>query len=152
MLKAKGRFCRSAAVEAEAAESFEECAARAAIPDYRRWHRADDRCDADGDETPFFASVLPYENTIICQDTPGTSTTFKNVHENMHAGWGGVRRRHELRDAWRRFFAAEADVMICPTFSRAAYPHTGDDGAFWPFWRNTGRTLVRKRNGFPFKS
>ena len=144
MLKAKGRFCRSAAVEAEAAESFEECAARAAIPDYRRWHRADDRCDADGDETPFFASVLPYENAIICQDTPGTSTTFMRGR--------GFRRRHELRDAWRRFFATEVDVMICPTFSRAAYPHTGDDGAFWPFWRNTGRTLVRKRNGFPFKS
>ena len=88
MLKTKGRFCRSAAVEAEAAESFEECAARAAIPDYRRWHRADDRCVADGDETPFFASVLPYENAIICQDTPGTSTTFKNVHENLHAGAG----------------------------------------------------------------
>jgi hypothetical protein len=43
-------------VEAEAAESFEECAARAAVPEYRRWHRADDR-------------------------------------------------RHELRDAWRKFFA-----------------------------------------------
>ena len=31
--------------------------------------------------------------------------------------------------------------MICPAFSRAAYPHTGDDGAFWPFWRDTGRTI-----------
>ena len=81
------RDCR-AAVAAEAAESFEECAARAAIPEYRRWHRADDR-------------------------------------------------RHELRDVWRQFFATEADVMICPAFSRAAYPHTGDDGAFWPFWRDT---------------
>ena len=46
-------------------------------------------------------------------------------------------RRHELRDVWRQFFATEADVMICPAFSRAAYPHTGDDGAFWPFWRDT---------------
>jgi hypothetical protein len=152
MLKTKGRFCRSAAVKAEAAESFEECAARAAIPDYRRWHRADDRCDADGDETPFFASVLPYERTpSFAKTRPGQAQHLKTCTKTCMRG-RGVRRRHELRDAWRRFFATEADVMICPTFSRAAYPHTGDDGAFWPFWRNTGRTLVRKRNSFPFKS
>ena len=33
----------TAAAEAEAKESFEEVAARAAVPDFRRWHRANDR-------------------------------------------------------------------------------------------------------------
>lgn len=74
-------------------ESFEEVAARAAVPEYRRWHRANDR-------------------------------------------------RHELRQVWRDFFATKADVLVCPVFSRAAFPHTGDDGAFWPFWRETGRTML----------
>ena len=90
------------AAKAEAAETFEEVAARAAVPEYRRWHRADDR-------------------------------------------------RHELRQVWRDFFATEVDVLICPVFSRAAFPHTGDDGAFWPFWRDTGRTMEIDGTSTPYQ-
>ena len=67
------------------------------------------------------------------------------------------RRRHELRLVWRDFFTPLSakydtsengshgleryDFLICPVFSRCAFPHDHSGTDLLPFWRETGRKL-----------
>ena len=45
---------------------------------------------------------------------------------------------------WDGFLSGDApgyDVLICPVFATAAYPHDHSGTDFNPFWRETGRRL-----------